>query len=166
MHAALTTPQGATHCHHAFTPCPGNDTRTSLDCYARTAPTYTLPYRQYSTSTPDSTLWHSRRCPPRQSDSTHSRDATGARPPRKPTIFPSPSLALTPRRIAASIAGAVDVFVPLALSWRLYRITPAAVRAKRSWRDTLVNTVSFGGVGGLMGVVLLILFWVRPDGAF
>ena len=56
------------------------------------------------------------------------------------------------------------MLVPLALSWRLYRITPAAVRAKRSWRDTLVNTVSFGGVGGVMGVVLLILFWVRPDG--
>ncbi|KJA23131.1 hypothetical protein HYPSUDRAFT_603553 [Hypholoma sublateritium FD-334 SS-4] len=65
--------------------------------------------------------------------------------------------------IAASIAAAVDVLVPLTLSWRLYHITPAAVRAKRSWRDTLVNTISFGGVGGLMGVVLLVLFWVRPD---
>ncbi|KAF8190478.1 hypothetical protein BJ912DRAFT_323541 [Pholiota molesta] len=65
--------------------------------------------------------------------------------------------------IAASLAAAVDVLVPLALTWRLYQVTPKNIARKRSWLDTLINSISSGGIGGLMSFVLLILFWLRPD---
>ncbi|KAF9472427.1 hypothetical protein BDN70DRAFT_886996, partial [Pholiota conissans] len=65
--------------------------------------------------------------------------------------------------IAASLAAAVDVLVPLALSWRLYQVTPEKIAKKQSWLDTLINSISSGDIGGLMSFVLLFLFWLRPD---
>ncbi|KAF9470479.1 hypothetical protein BDN70DRAFT_889028, partial [Pholiota conissans] len=65
--------------------------------------------------------------------------------------------------ITASLAAAVDVLVPLALTWRLYQVTLEKIAKNRSWLDTLINSISSGGIGGLMSFVLLILFWLRPD---
>ncbi|KDR80274.1 hypothetical protein GALMADRAFT_136782 [Galerina marginata CBS 339.88] len=65
--------------------------------------------------------------------------------------------------IAASIASTVDLFVPLALIWQIYQVTPPQFSKQRSWRDTIVNVISSGGCGGVMSIVLLVLFWVRPD---
>ncbi|KAF8965079.1 hypothetical protein BDZ97DRAFT_812512 [Flammula alnicola] len=65
--------------------------------------------------------------------------------------------------ISACIAATVDVLIPLALTWQLYKITPKQIAKQRSYLDTIINSISSGGIGGVMSFVLLILFWLRPD---
>lgn len=65
--------------------------------------------------------------------------------------------------VAASFAATVDFFIPLALIWQIYLVTPKQISRQRSWSDTIVNAISSGGCGGIMSTVLLVLFWVRPD---
>ncbi|CAA7264359.1 unnamed protein product [Cyclocybe aegerita] len=65
--------------------------------------------------------------------------------------------------ISASLAATVDMFIPLALTWQLYKVTPAQIRRQRSLLDTIVNGISSGGVGGLASFVLLVLFWTRVE---
>jgi len=65
--------------------------------------------------------------------------------------------------IVASLASTVDFFIPLALIWQINQVTPLQISKQRSWRDTVVNAISSGGCGGIMSIVLLVLFWVRPD---
>ncbi|KAF8905276.1 hypothetical protein CPB84DRAFT_1745585 [Gymnopilus junonius] len=68
--------------------------------------------------------------------------------------------------VAASIVATVDIFIPLALIWQIHHVTPLQISKQRSWRDTIVNAISSGGCGGIMTVILLVLFWVRTDGGF
>ncbi|PPQ66801.1 hypothetical protein CVT26_009648 [Gymnopilus dilepis] len=65
--------------------------------------------------------------------------------------------------IVASIAATVDIVIPIALIWQIHLVTPPHISKERSWRDTIVNVISSGGCGGIMTVILVVLFWVRPD---
>ncbi|KAF9051429.1 hypothetical protein BJ165DRAFT_1524371 [Panaeolus papilionaceus] len=69
----------------------------------------------------------------------------------------------TAAAVTACLAATVDTFIPMALSWQLYRVTPEQISRQRSWLDTMINMISSGGLGGLMSLVQLIVFWVRPD---
>ncbi|PPQ78629.1 hypothetical protein CVT25_010593 [Psilocybe cyanescens] len=65
--------------------------------------------------------------------------------------------------ILASIASTVDFFIPLALICQIHAVTPLQISRQRSWRDTVVNTISSGGCGAVMNIVLVVLFWTRAD---
>ncbi|KAJ3507646.1 hypothetical protein NLJ89_g6189 [Agrocybe chaxingu] len=75
----------------------------------------------------------------------------------------APSIFLFHDSISASLAATVDMFIPLALTWQLYKVTPAQIRRQRSLLDTVVNGISSGGVGGLVSFVLLVLFWTKAE---
>ncbi|KAF8155808.1 hypothetical protein B0H34DRAFT_510387 [Crassisporium funariophilum] len=65
--------------------------------------------------------------------------------------------------ISACLATSVDVFIPFALSWQLFKVTPPHLSRKRSLRDTAINLISSGCFGGIMGVILIVLFATRTD---
>ncbi|PPQ75543.1 hypothetical protein CVT24_013228 [Panaeolus cyanescens] len=69
----------------------------------------------------------------------------------------------TVNRVTACLAATVDTLIPLALSWQLYKVTPTQISRQRSWLDTMINMVSSGGLGGVMSLVQVIIFWIRAD---
>ncbi|KAF9530253.1 hypothetical protein CPB83DRAFT_892863 [Crepidotus variabilis] len=60
--------------------------------------------------------------------------------------------------ILAALASLVDTVIPLAVSWQLYKVS---LPRERSFRDVLLNAVSCGGIGGLVRLILLVLFFTK-----
>ncbi|EDR07967.1 uncharacterized protein LACBIDRAFT_297505 [Laccaria bicolor S238N-H82] len=66
-----------------------------------------------------------------------------------------------PVSISACLATAVDVLIPVALVWQLHAIGPVCL--ERSYGRRLINAISAGCLGGVLSIILIILFWTQRN---
>ncbi|KIJ99997.1 hypothetical protein K443DRAFT_132809 [Laccaria amethystina LaAM-08-1] len=66
-----------------------------------------------------------------------------------------------PGQISACLATAVDVLIPVALVWQLHAIGPVCL--ERSFGQRVINAISAGCLGGVLSIILIILFWTQRN---
>lgn len=80
----------------------------------------------------------------------------------RPDDSPGPGIVgMLTTTISACLATAVDVLIPVALVWQLHAIGPVCL--ERSYGRRLINAISAGCLGGVLSIILIILFWTQRN---
>ncbi|TFK38085.1 hypothetical protein BDQ12DRAFT_712971 [Crucibulum laeve] len=68
--------------------------------------------------------------------------------------------------VSGSFSTALDVMIPLTLIWLLNRISPKSASTERLIYRSLINAISTGGLGAVVGVALFILILLKNEASF